>query len=283
MKKKFLMILIIVFLPVLLNAGNIRFIVTPLGGMLNNKLNINLIKLSYIPMSQQYVPTGVEKKTLSDNGPEFGVMFLVIGKNFTITEFPFYARANESDIFGNMLYINGFYPLTSIISVNAGMGLIWHEIRMDMKNSINNGRQISKGSVNILVPIPKLGLKFKLPIKGCSINPYLGYMSERVGTDIDTEVLTSANKIVSKIDIETKYRSVLYGTNLYFDYHHFLQLVVKFYYQDMLEDEDDDIITARARASMMFNKQWGIAARIEYMEHTVDKTLSFLIGPVYSF
>jgi hypothetical protein len=56
----------------------------------------------------------------------------------------------------------------------------------------------------------------------------------------------------------------------------------KYYYQDVL-DSDTVYNVARFRYNVFLNKKFGIASRIEYMEHSTSEDISFLIGPVFTF
>jgi hypothetical protein len=98
-----------------------------------------------------------------------------------------------------------------------------------------------------------------------SLNPYVGYAWEQVKTPFG----------------DTDNESYLYGLSVKWHWR-MIQTSLKYYYQDSREIEED-FHTFRGRVTVGINEHWGIAARVDYMEHQTTDDTSFLMGPAYRF
>ncbi|MDY0094338.1 MAG: hypothetical protein RBT80_16720 [Candidatus Vecturithrix sp.] len=190
---------------------------------------------------------------LKDTGPEYGVFALWSTKHFTVNNFVFWADVNNADVFGNVLFANYYYNPESRVTLNLGLGYIYHTIETKLND------------ITVKTPLPKLGVRIGLPEWGMYLNPYIGWTSE---------------------EIETTYGdrtddAVLYGLTIGWNWR-FLGAYLKYYYQDVL-DSDDVYHVARFRGNLFLTRRFGITTRFEYMEHSTSDDISFLIGPAVAF
>jgi hypothetical protein len=150
----------------------------------------------------------------------------------------------------------------------------------------------------VVAPFPKVGVKFALPLQHWYVQPFYSLMYENVrtharsgGGDVTLrEVDPGTHELVeggleSTIDIrafDTKstqeYYSHLVGLDFLLDFHYFLQLRGKLYY-----NTNHDLWTLRLIGSVMFSAHMGIAAYFEYTEKITVTNMYFLVGPAILF
>lgn len=195
--------------------------------------------------------TPMGSDTLTDTGPEYGLYLMAIHPNWVINDFLFFADVNDCDVWGNLFFANFYADPKAALTWNVGAGHLYHEIKPE------------HGQITVEVPMVKAGPVFRVKALHLSLNPYLGYGWERVDSPGG----------------EQKNDSVLYGLTVGWRWR-MLEVGVNYYYQDSQElDEDFDVL--RARVIGMVNENWGIGARVDYMEHSTSKDVSFLAGPVF--
>ncbi|MBU1692759.1 MAG: hypothetical protein KJ726_03445 [Verrucomicrobia bacterium] len=191
----------------------------------------------------------------TDTGPEYGLFVMALHPNVVINNFLFYANVNDCDVWGDLLFVNYYANAKAALTWNAGAGYLYHEIK-------------PKGSkITVKVPMVKAGPVFRLKALHLSLNPYLGYGWERVETPGG----------------EQDNDSFLYGLTVGWRWR-MLEAGINYYYQDsqgLKPDEDFNVL--RARLIGMISRQWGLGARVDVMEHSTSKDLSFLAGPVFMF
>ncbi len=190
---------------------------------------------------------------LEDTGLEYGLFGLVYTKHFTLNNFLFFADVNDTDVAGNVFYVNYYYNPESRVTPNLGFGYVYNKIEGDNID------------ITVTTPLPKLGVRIRVPEYGLSLNPYIAWAAEKIETphgDQEDDAL-------------------LYGLTVGWHWR-FLGATVKYYYQDVL-DSDESYHTFRVRNEVYLSKRLGIATRFEYMEHATSKDLSFLIGPAFVF
>ncbi|GAK56966.1 hypothetical protein U27_03930 [Candidatus Vecturithrix granuli] len=190
---------------------------------------------------------------LKDTGPEYGVFTLWSTKHFTINNFVFWTAVNDADVFGNVLFANYYYNPESRVTLNLGMGYIYHTIDTDLNE------------ITVKTPLPKLGVRIGLPEWGMYLNPYIGWTSEKIETTYSDRTDDA----------------LLYGLTIGWNWR-FLGAYLKYYYQDVLES-DDAYHVARFRGNLFLTRRFGITTRFEYMEHSTSDDISFLIGPAVAF
>ncbi|MDY0060955.1 MAG: hypothetical protein RBU45_14180 [Myxococcota bacterium] len=157
----------------------------------------------------------------------------------------------------------------------------------------------------VIAPFPKLGLELELPIQHWSITPFYSLMVEDVetrargiSTDEDDEaghvqvwyaddldagkppVGTGQNPAVA-VDVPAfdkdnpkLYVSNLVGTDFFLDFHYFLQLRGKVYY-----NLNHDLWTVRLIGSLLFNEWLGLSAYFEYTEKITVTNTYLMVGP----
>ncbi len=98
-----------------------------------------------------------------------------------------------------------------------------------------------------------------------TLNPYIGYAWERINTE----------------HAYVENDSLLYGLNANWHWR-MLNVNVKYYYQDSLEDNED---TSTFRTSFVggISKHWAFTVRFDYMEHMTTDDIFVMAGPVYIF
>jgi opacity protein-like surface antigen len=191
--------------------------------------------------------------TESDSAPEGGIFLLVVHKNLVFTDFAFCTEVNNTDVFGNLAFINLYGDRKARLAWNVGAGHLYHKI--EPANEV----------ITVNVPMVKAGPFFNIHAWHLTVNPYIGYAWERIETrraDMDND-------------------SYLYGLTVGWR-RRMLAATVKYYYQDSRKAVDD-FQTLRARAHCMFNDHWGAVVRFDYMEHVTSDDTSVLLGPLYVF
>lgn len=189
----------------------------------------------------------------TDTAPMVGLFGMVMHRNLVLTDYLFYSDVNDTDVWGNLAYLNWYGSRTARLSWNAGAGHLYHKIKP------------AEEEITVTVPMLKTGPMINIPEWHLSINPYVGYAWERIETrraDVDND-------------------SYLYGINIGWRWR-MLGATIQYYYQDSREAEDD-YQTLRARAHAMVNPHWGVTVRLDYMEHATSDDTSVQFGPVYVF
>ena len=193
------------------------------------------------------------------SGYQTGLFIQGIFNKLYITEYPFYARTNHSNVLGNILFSSyDFLKLNSKLKLNAGIGHVYHKI--EAPGSI----------VKISVPMPKFGLK--ISAGNFKINPYFSRTRE-------TNEIEAGNRITKK-----HYYYNLYGINIDYTFKHFWNHTLKYYYGDVSENDGNDIYTIRYYNYINLSKKYGAVLKYEYEKHkngAVDKSIT--AGPVFMF
>jgi hypothetical protein len=226
------------------SSQRVMWVVSPMAGVDENDLKI--------PMG----PMGTMTET--DTGPEYGLFLMMVHPNVVLNNFAFYANVNDADVWGDLFFANYYYSSAAPFTWNVGAGFLYHLIDIS---------EPSDDEITVTVPMLKSGPVFRIRPLHLQMNPYLGYGWERVET-------THGNEDNG---------SYLYGLTLTYHWR-MIEAGVNYYYQDSQGlDPDEDFDVLRARVNVFVNKNWGIGARFDYMEHSTSKDTSFLIGPVFVF
>ncbi len=220
-------------------ARDTRVLVSPLFGGVRNELNMR---------NQRG-----EITRQTDTAPMVGLFGMVMHGPFVLTDYFFYSDVNDTDVWGNLAYLNWYGSRTARLSWNAGAGHLYHKIKP------------SGQDITVTVPMLKTGPLINIPEWHLSFNPYVGYAWERIETRM------------SKSDND----SYLYGITIGWRWR-MLGATIQYYYQDSREAEDD-YQTLRARAHAMVNRNWGLTVRLDYMEHATSDDTSIQFGPVVVF
>jgi hypothetical protein len=154
----------------------------------------------------------------------------------------------------------------------------------------------------VIAPFPKVGAKFKIPIQHWYATPFYSYMYEYVKTRARSNGGTvelwqcadqddlSCPEITGDYPMDTvevrafdkttvkHYQSHLVGADFFLDFHYFLQMRGKVYY-----NTNHDLWTVRLIGSMLFNENFGITAYFEYSQKITLTNTYFLIGPAFVF
>jgi len=191
--------------------------------------------------------------TETDTAAEYGVVFLFSHPNVAVNDFLFFCRVNEADVLGNLLFVNGYGNREAEWTWNVGAGHLYHEIKPDNED------------IRISVPLVKAGPLWNLPTLNLSLNPYLGYVWEQIDTRHGDE---NNDYVLYGLSVSWRWRMLAANAN--------------YYYQEG-QDADKDYQTLHVRMHVFFNPQWSLVARVDYMEHSVTKDTSFLVGPAFRF
>lgn len=223
-----------------------RWVVSPMIGADRNELH-------------RTTPSGTTSQT--DTGPEYGLFLMAVNPNFVFNNFLFYSDVNDSDVWGDLAYLNYYADDKASITWNAGIGYLYHKIETE-------GPEITVND-----PMVKAGPVFRVSNWHLSFNPYVGYAWEVVET--------SMSGPHGSFHTETDNESMLYGLTVGWRWRMF-EAGLNYYYQDSLElDENFNVL--RARFIGMITKEWGLSARLDYSEHSTSKDRSILVGPVFLF
>lgn len=159
----------------------------------------------------------------------------------------------------------------------------------------------------VLAPFPKVGAQFRIPIQHWYVTPFYSLMYEDVNvrargisTDADenaghVEVWyrdqleegqppTAADQFPAvNVDVKAfdkrnpkEYLAHLVGMDFFLDFHYFLQLRGKVYY-----NIDYNLWTARAIGSVLLNEWFGLSAYFEYSQKITVTNTYILFGPAF--
>ena len=196
---------------------------------------------------------GGQVTTETDTAPEYGLFLLMAHPNLVINDFLFWTDVNNTDVFGNLAFVNGYGDPDAALTWNAGAGHLYHKIE-----PVNE-------DITVTVPMVKAGPLIRIKKWHLRLNPYLGYAWERIDTRHGDE---DNDSYLYGITAGCRWRMVA--------------ATVKYYYQDSRE-ADEDYQTLRARVNMAFTRHWGAVVRFDYMEHSVTDDTSILVGPTCVF
>ncbi len=236
--------------------GKVIWTVAPMAGWDRNKLK---------------TPTGDE----TDTGPEYGIFALMAHPNFVVNNFAFWADVNDTDIFGDLLFANYYMNSTADLTWNFGAGYLYHKIEP---------QEGPLQQITVNAPMIKTGPRFRIRPLHLTVNPYIGYEWEEVRFSWDFSGMpmggpAGAGAPAPAPSNGNDNNSFLYGLSLSWHWR-MMEGAVNYYYQDSQDLEpDEDFQVLRARLNMFFTKTWGLAARVDYMEHQTTDDTSFLIGP----
>jgi len=249
----------------------------------------------------------------TDDGWGGGATLMGYYKYVSLTSVFFgFPEVNQSHVLGNVTYLGGMIPTGTFVEPYLGMGLalVATDVRFfdfrDTQYRESSGMTLRGDAhmpfihVNndIIAPFPKVGVKFALPIQHWYVQPFYSFMYENVETharsgggdvvlyevDPTTHELVDENpeQIFPVRAFDTRstkeYYSHLVGADFLIDFHYFLQLRGKVYY-----NTNHDLWTVRLIGSVMFSAHMGIAAYFEYTEKITVTNTYFLIGPAVLF
>ncbi len=150
----------------------------------------------------------------------------------------------------------------------------------------------------VLAPFPKVGLKVAIPLQHWYVLPFYSYMFEDVRTRARSDgglvevyaaegpqSADTGGSPLLEIDIDAfdstlnkRYHSHLVGANFFLDFHYFLQLRGKVYY-----NTSHDLWTVRLIGSLLFHRNMGLTAYFEYSQKITVTNTYFLVGPAFLF
>jgi hypothetical protein len=288
-------------------------VVTPMGGFLHNTTRVEVPTGSADEDGDGETELTYSPYEFTDNGWGGGATLMGYYKYVSLTSVFFgFPDVNQSSVLGNITYVGGMIPTGTIVEPYLGLGLalVDTEVRfMDFRDTRYEemGGLWWRGDANmpwisvtnkVVAPFPKVGVKFALPIQHWYVQPFYSFMYENVRTrarsgggrvtlreaDPETNALVEGGA-ETFIDIRAfdttstdEYTSHLVGADFLFDFHYFLQLRGKLYY-----NTNHDLWTVRLIGSMMFSAHMGIAAYFEYSEKITVTNAYFLIGPAFLF
>jgi hypothetical protein len=283
-------------------------LVTPTAGWLRNTTTFP------IPVGRDENDELVfDNYKMTDDGWGGGVTLMGFYKRISLTSVFFgFPEVNRASLLGNITYLSGSIPTGTFVEPYLGLGFAgvatdarfhdFEDVRDDDLGglTLRGFARMEWISVEnrVAAPFPKIGVKFKLPLQHWYVQPFYSFMYEHVRTrarsgggsvelweiDVDSDEIVGDGP-VDVIDIrafdkttEKHYTSNLVGSDFFFDFHYFLQLRAKVYY-----NVDHDLWTVRLIGAMLFNEHLGLAV---YFEHTQKITVTntyFLVGPAFVF
>lgn len=223
------------------HGQSVIYLISPLIGYNRNEMTVHS------------GPRGQQTPTQTDTAPIYGLFAMVAHPRFVANNYLFYTQPNDTDVLGNLFYLNIYGDPEATVTWNLGGGHLYHEIKPENED------------IAVQVPMLKAGALIRIKSWGVTLNPYLGYAWERIETrhaNVDND-------------------SLLYGLSMDWRWR-MLNLNVKYYYQDSREDYEG-YNTVRARFVVGLGRHWGVATRFDYMEHMTTDDTSLMIGPVYVF
>ena len=219
------------------------FVLSPVAGLNRNEMT---------------VPTPMGEMVLKDTSPEYGIFGMAILGRVIVNDFFFWTRVNDSDVLGNLLHANYYQNIKAPVSWMAGAGWLYHSI------------DTAHEQIDVNVPIIKAGPTFNVKCLRLMLNPYVGYMGERIST---THGDTDNDSLLYGITVNWRWRM--------------LDAYLKYYYQDSQGDvqgrDIQDFQTVNFRLNVGITRQVGVMIRVDYMEHYSTTDSSVLIGPSFVF
>jgi hypothetical protein len=195
-----------------------------------------------------------QTRTATETAPEYGLFALAAHPRLVVNNFLFFTEAaDDTEVLGNFFHANAYGDPGAALTWNVGAGHLYHKIEPRNEH------------IEVSVPMAKAGPVLRVRPWGLTFNPYAGCAWERIATrhgDVDND-------------------SYLYGVTVDWRWR-MLALNVKYYYQDSRE-LDEDFNNVHMRLTTGFNRHWGAALRLDYMEHATTDDTSVLAGPVYVF
>lgn len=285
------------------------FLATPTGGWIHNEARIRF----KVPGPKQ--PDGSysyqeHTATLRDGGLGGGLTLLAVYDKLAWTNVLFwFPDVNQSSIVGVVSDLSFHLPASERLELYLGMGFVAvktdtdyepfkYELHQDLYGKPAIGyADFERISVDNLVaaPFPKIGVRFNIPVQHWYVTPFYSFMYEDVHTEArspggDVEVYYEGERALGRdpqleVDVpdfdtvlDKVYKSHLVGANLFIDFHYFLQLRTKVYY-----NASHDKWTVRSIGSMLLNRHFGITAYFEYSQKTTVTNTYFLVGPAFLF
>ncbi len=258
-----------------------------------------------------------EDYEMTDTGWGGGITVMGFYKRVALTNVFFgFPKVNHAKLLGSITYLSVAIPTPVFVEPYLGAGLALVSTDVDILN-FNDTRIDDLGGMTmrgyahmswisvdntVVAPFPKVGAKFKIPIQHWYATPFYSYMYEHVKTRArsnggtvelwqcaDQEDL-SCPEITGDFPMDTvevrafdkttekNYHSHLVGADFFLDFHYFLQMRGKVYY-----NTNHDLWTVRLIGSMLFNENFGITAYFEYSQKITLTNTYFLIGPAFIF
>jgi hypothetical protein len=251
------------------------------------------------------VPTGKDEttpreKSLTDTGWGFGLTTVFIWKQLAVTNITFsIPEVNSSNVFGNVLTAQYYWPIHRIIDFALGLGFVYNQINANFENFED---AVTKDGVtatahfgnfyvknDIFTLMPKAGIIIHIPIQHWYVKPFVGYMGEWVRVNVHTpggsvfvpapiNLYKEIPAISTQKDLQ--YHSVILGAELFLDFHYALQLRTQFYYNPIY-----GTYTLRAIGSAFFSRKvpLGVTTYFEYSRGISHDNLYLFFGPAVMF
>lgn len=216
-----------------------RWTISPLIGGIRNEVDIRR-------------PDGsIDSST--ETAVKYGIFAMYNRENWYATNFGFFTRVHDSDIWGNILFVNWDSAPGETLSGILGAGHVYHRI------------ETGRGNITVHVPMLKAGPRWS-PSPNLSIHPYAGYAWEYV--DDPRETNTEGLPLFG-----LTMRGRVHRTMLGFQY----------YYQWGTASDQEDYQNLRFRVMQPITRQWSALLRVDIMEHAGSDDQSILAGPVLTF
>jgi len=254
-----------------------------------------------------------DKVEITDEGFGGGLTMMASYKRFTYTNVLFgFPRVNQASVLGSINYLSYIVPTGIFAEPYMGLGLAMIRTNADYYNFKQTryddlGGMRLKGFASmdeihvrnkVFATYPKLGVKLKIPVQHWSITPFYSFMFEDVSThtwstggivelydadgpsskEVGGEPLETVNIRAFDKKTDKRYISHLVGANFFLDFHYFMQLRGKLYY-----NTNHDLWTIRLIGSIMLGKNFGISAYFEYTEKITVTNTYLLVGPSFIF
>lgn len=276
------------------------FLINPTAGYLHNEVTFKF----KVPHQGTFVE---RHATLSDGGAGGGLTLVGFYKWISLTNITFiFPDVNSSKLYGNITYLSGEIPTGTFVSPYIGLGFVYHFTDTDMNDLNIQDKQESLGTtyiayanmknmsvdVQLISPFPKLGLRFDIPVQHWYVMPFYSFLYENVQTharspgghvDVYEEGMRDIKPPEVSVDIPEfdteltkEYFSNLVGVDMFLDFHYFLQLRNKVYY-----NTNYNLWTVRSIGSILFYKWLGMSIYFEYSQKITVTNVYFLAGPSF--
>ena len=201
----------------------------------------------------------------TDISPEYGFYVMYASPRLVINNTTFFSDVNQSDVWGNIASINLYGDPEKKLTWYLGGSYVWHRVKND------------RVRVNVVEPLGKVGVVWRIPDWHLSFNPYIGYGRSDVRTEVS--VVTPRGPMTFKA--RDRSDIAVAGVSTYWRWRMFHANVK--YYMAKKFDSGQLHHNFRIWGTAMFSERMGVIARVEYEEQDTEKNTSVLFGPVFVF
>lgn len=223
-----------------MSMTNGLFLVSPMAGWNRNEVTVG-------------GRPGTPPMELTDTAPEYALFAMYVSPHIVANNILFATSPNDTDVTGDIAYLNVYGDPEAVCTWNIGGGYLWHKI------------DTTGGDMTVSEPIARLGCLLRWPSAHMVANPYAGYGWQEInGYGRESHEAALLFGIVA----EWRWRMLIASGK---------------YYRTYNRDRKEWFDVVRLWGAAMFNRSVGVMARVEYSEEIGSRNTSCLLGPLFAF